>query len=161
MHGETTGRQQTTHPSPPSQMTPQLPRARLQLRHLPPLSKTAPRPPPPPPKPPPEKQPQGFNAIRLPFIFKDLKSQASQIGGYCQGASTAEEIARRTVDPAFKGPITKKPPAPVVPLPTIDAPGKCNCEGGGGRAWGGRGRLQGWCAAVGHYGWQRQRGVCC
>ena len=85
---------------------------------------------------------QGFNAIRLPFIFKDLKAPATQIGGYCTGAHSLEELAARTVDPEYKGPISKQAPAPVVPLPAIPGPGACNgaplaaavggCRGRGG-----------------------------
>jgi hypothetical protein len=77
--------------------------------------------------PPKNKHPQkGFNAIRLPFIFRDLRAPATQIGGYCTGAHTLEELAARTVDPEHKGAVAKRAPPPVVPLPAIKAPGECN-----------------------------------
>lgn len=80
-----------------------------------------------------ELQLLGFNAIRLPFLFRDLKAPATQIGGYCTGAHTLEELAERTVDPEFKGEVTKKAPPPVVPLPNITAPGTCNTYIPGGQ----------------------------
>ncbi|KAI8474575.1 MAG: hypothetical protein J3K34DRAFT_407464 [Monoraphidium minutum] len=51
-----------------------------------------------------ELQLLGFNAIRLPFIFRDLKAPATQIGGYCTGAHTLEELAERTVAPGHAAP---------------------------------------------------------
>jgi len=75
-------------------------------------------------------QKKGFNAIRLPFIFRDLKAPATTIGGYCTGAHSLQELAERTVAPHVnrRKIAAQKAPAPVVPLPDISGPGTCNSE---------------------------------
>ncbi|KIZ06214.1 hypothetical protein MNEG_1745 [Monoraphidium neglectum] len=80
-----------------------------------------------------ELQLLGFNAIRLPYIFKDLKAPSTQIGGYCTGAHTLNELAERTIDPEYRGPMNKQAPQPVVPLPDIPGPGTCNTYIPGGQ----------------------------
>lgn len=68
----------------------------------------------------------GFNAVRLPFLFEDLKAPATDIGGYCTGQSSLAELAERTTDPEYSGPVTRSAPKPVVPLFNTREPGSCN-----------------------------------
>lgn len=68
----------------------------------------------------------GFNAIRLPFLFADLWTPAEMIGGYCTHESTLQELAQRTVDPEYRGTISKSPPTPPVALPDVSKAGSCN-----------------------------------
>eukprot|EP00775_Hariotina_reticulata_P003248 gene3248-3524_t len=68
----------------------------------------------------------GFNSIRLPFLFEDLKTPSAKIQGYCTKQSTLEDLAHRTVDPAYTGPVPSEIPAPSVPLPDVSTPGSCN-----------------------------------
>jgi aryl-phospho-beta-D-glucosidase BglC (GH1 family) len=75
----------------------------------------------------------GFNTVRLPFLFEDLKKNATDIGGYCTGQSTLAELAERTTDPDYSGPITRPAPKPVVPLFQTREPGSCNKYIPGGR----------------------------
>jgi hypothetical protein len=72
----------------------------------------------------------GFNAIRLPFLFEDLRTPAANISGYCTRQSTLVELAQRTVDPADPNPPSaaelQGAPKPKVPLFDTSVPGSCN-----------------------------------
>lgn len=46
--------------------------------------------------------------------------------GYCNHESTLQELAQRTVDPEYRGTISKTPPTPAVPLPDVSKAGSCN-----------------------------------
>jgi len=46
--------------------------------------------------------------------------------GYCTKQSTLQELAQRTVDPAYTGPVPSEVPVPSVPLPDVSTPGSCN-----------------------------------
>lgn len=46
--------------------------------------------------------------------------------GYCTHQSTLQELAQRTVDPEYRGTISKAPPTPPVALPDVSKAGSCN-----------------------------------
>lgn len=63
----------------------------------------------------------GFNAVRLPFAFNDLRLPTLKKTIPCKPQS-ASEIQKLTIDP-FQKSINKKAPLPIMPLPQTNA---CN-----------------------------------
>jgi len=65
---------------------------------------------------------QGFNAVRLPFLFKDLKAKPQSKGSTCSPVDEAY-LKKRTLDPSVQ--TDKSFPKSFVPLPKRP-PGQCN-----------------------------------
>lgn len=68
----------------------------------------------------------GFNAVRIPFLFKDLRLPAKPIKSYCTPVTDAY-LRRRTIDPLTPNAANgKQLPKPVPALPAVGGERGCN-----------------------------------
>lgn len=69
---------------------------------------------------------QGFNAVRLPFLFKDLKAKPMPKATYCQSVDAAY-LKKRVTDPQLAASAATKPlPKPAVAMPQVGGSKLCN-----------------------------------